>query len=100
MAALYRNRKYGKGNLFKKKRFKSSGKKFIKKRIKIILQIIAFDFCSAPGHPMARTDDQNIKKTSISPMYFNDVEHKINARLIMPSDVVFKPNSYSMYIRS
>ena len=49
MAALYRNRKYGKGNLFKKKRFKSSGKKFIKKRIKIILQIIAFDICLSPG---------------------------------------------------
>lgn len=49
MTAIYRNRKYGKGNLFKKKRYKNSSKKFIKKRIKIKLQIVTFDVCLSPG---------------------------------------------------
>lgn len=50
MAAIYRNRKYGKERkLFKKKSYKNSSKKFIKKRIKIKLQIMTFDICLSPG---------------------------------------------------
>ena len=54
MAAIYKNRNYGKERkLFKKKRFKSSSKKFIKKRIKIKHQIITFDVCLSPGFDKA-----------------------------------------------
>lgn len=54
MAALYRNRKYGKeGKLFKKKSYKNSSKKFIKKRIEIKLQIITFDTCLSLGFTKA-----------------------------------------------
>lgn len=54
MGAIYRNRKYGKERkLFKKKSYKNSSKKFIKKRIKIKLQIITFDICLSPGFDKA-----------------------------------------------
>lgn len=70
MAALYRNRKYGKGDLFKKKRYKNSSKKFIKKRIKIKLQILTFDLVSSPGFVDTK---RNQPSNSHAQMYFNDI---------------------------
>lgn len=89
MAAIYRNRKYGKeGKLFKKKSYKNSSKKFIKKRIKIKLQIITFDICLSPGLTeafpvsserlkMKQKEDEQIgpiqSSNSQIKMYFNNI---------------------------
>lgn len=70
MAAIYRNRKYGNGDLFKKKRYKNSSKKFIEKRIKIKLQIITFDVCSSPGLTEAKPIQPSNSQTK---MYFNGI---------------------------
>lgn len=70
MAAMYRNRKYGKGDLFKKKRYKNSSKRFIKKRIKIKLQIVTFDVCLSPGLTEAKSIHPSNSQTE---MYFNGI---------------------------
>lgn len=71
MAAIYGRRKYGKGNLFRKKRYKSSSKKRTTKRLKIKIKIITFDLVSSPSFIEARIkliEDyaQNLHDTGIN----------------------------------
>lgn len=54
--------------LFKKKRYKHSSGKFIKRRIRLKFKILTFDHVSSPGH-------------SMTSMYFNGMENRIDVKI-------------------